>query len=180
MKKLFVLFIITVFSVSLIQAFENFDNNELYCGQRNGLSSLIDNSQLKDSLREKAYCAFYTSGCYGIGLWMIAVDNVCSYSVFYTDLNQTKQHYQYRIVHLPKEDERMQQLFSLIFSAHEYEQKVVDSHYTPFIFYFTICNANHEIVLEWNQNTRLLNNKTNSPDKVFIPICLSLLFPELY
>lgn len=177
MKKLFVLLTITTLSKSISLAC---GNNELYCGQRNYLSTIIDNYQLADSLAGKAYCAFYTSGCDGVGSWMIAIDNISFYSVFYADSHLTAQCYQYNTVYLQKDDQRMQQLFSLINTEHVLKQKVIDGNYTPFLYYFTICDNNHHVLFEWNQSTKLLKNDINSPDKVFVPICLSFLIPDLY
>lgn len=177
MKQFYILIIISILSksISLASDFDCF-----YEGQRNGLSNLIANSQLKDSVAGKSYCAFYMSGCNGITSWMIAIDNISFYSVFYADSHLTAHCYQYNTVHLPKDDQMMQQLFSLINTEHVLKQIVIDSNYTPFLYYFTICDNNHKVLFEWNQSTKLLENDINSPDKVFGPICSSFLIPDLY
>lgn len=144
------------------------------------LSNLIANAQLNDSIAGKAYCAFYLSSCSGITLWMIVVDNISSYSIYYTDSYPMSKLCAYKNGNLPKDEETMQQLFALEKFDYKYNQQVEDDDYTPWLYYFTICDSNHEVLLEWDQSTTLLHEDVDSPDKIFIPICLSFLLPELY
>ena len=156
-----------------------FDYNEVYDGQRNGLSTLIDNLQIEDSLQEKAYCAFYSSGCYGICSWMIAVDNTSYYSVLFAETDETTHRNQYKTIQLHKDDERMRLLFSFLNTAYIYEQRATNKHFTPFCYYFMVCDNEHKIVFEWNQNTFLAKSEEKSPVEVFMPICISFVMPQL-
>ena len=151
------------------------EKTDEYFFQRKGLSELISDNQLADSLNGKAYCGYYNSNHY-IGSWIIAsLENNC-YKVYY---HRNLDDVMYYSKTFSLQDEKLNALFSFGNDHNSYDRRI-DNTYTPFCFYFAIFDAEHNLRFEWNQSTETLKKATEDPAKVFVAICMEILLPEYF
>lgn len=146
-----------------------------YNDLRKGASILINDANLGDSVCGNPYSVFYFYGCHGFGYWMVAVDKEDCYTVYYSKSNAPKQSFQYHRVCFRRDDDQMLKLFSLHNKTYGYENRVMDSVYSPIQYYFSIFDKEHNAVFEWDQRTHLADAKKNNPEKVFLPVCMEFL-----
>ena len=127
--------------------------------QRTNAAALIDNSNLGDSVKNKNYCVFYTSGCRGIGGWVIVIDNGQYYNVYYTDSNLSSPKGIYKTVILNKDNEEMQLVFSQK-SLKGSNMKIEDREFSLTYYYFGLFGNRGNLIFYWNQSLLFHDVKT--------------------
>ncbi|MDD6832079.1 MAG: hypothetical protein PUE80_02830 [bacterium] len=150
------------------------NNYDAYNDSNAALEELLDSLHLEDSIQDKAYCAFFAGG----GAWMIATDNYNSYTVYYS--NHLSKESSFEIISLSKNDNDMLQMFSLLNQPYNIEDISIEDNYHPFCYYFKACDKTRHKVFKWNQSTKFINTEYHNPEDIFLPICMSILFPQLY
>ena len=180
MRKTFLFFVMfclpSLYSFAEIDTYDRLASFQtIINAQRTNAASLIINSNLIDSVKNKPYCVFFMSGCRGIGGWVIVVSDYQDYTVYYTDSFMSAQGYLFETVCLPKENEEMQLLFSQI-SLKGCKRLLEYSVWYLTYYYFGLFDDAGNLSFEWNQSIWCLNTDVQ---KKVLHICLKYVMPFL-
>lgn len=132
-----------------------------YSGYRAQTTKIIEKSGLADSIKGKQHCVIFSSGCFGIGCWMIATHNKCGFQVFYTDSLMPSDEFRCQKVITKAEDADLSQLFSLLELGQTLKRNSDSKFYATFNLYLALFDENGRIVLEWDLRNPFAKRKLN-------------------